>query len=90
MSILKMFLAPAFKELETNPKILAIIANLEAAEARLAPILAKLDESSVAQAIASLTGGKITAEEVQTVEEEAATILTSLPALLTELKAMAK
>jgi hypothetical protein len=90
MSILKMFLGPAVKELEHNPKVVELVNKAVAAEAVVAPILAKVDQNAVAQAIASFSGGKITKDEVQAVETEIANLVLALGGLVEELKTAAE
>lgn len=89
MSILQMFLKPAIKEIKANPKIQAALQQLEVAENKIVPILAKIDQAQLAQQIAVLSGGKITTAEVLLLEQEIGNVLQSLEHLATEAEAVA-
>lgn len=90
MSLLSMVLQPAIKELEGNPKVVSAVKNLAAAEATIAPILAKLDQGQIAQFIASMSHGKLTEAEVLAVETQIGVVLTEVGNLITEAQAEVK
>jgi hypothetical protein len=90
MSLISMVLSPAIKDLEKNPKVEAAMATLKSAEANILPILAKLDYAAIAQEIASLSNGRITAAEVATVQAELENVFSAISALIEEATALSK
>lgn len=90
MSLLSMVLTPALKSLEKNPRVEAAMEKLKAAESNILPILAKLDYGAMAQEIAALSNGRITAAEVITIETELENIFAAVSALVIEAKSLTK
>jgi len=90
MSLIKMILAPIIKEIKNNVRIQAALTALETAEVRVMPILLKIDQKALAFEIAALSGGRITAIEVETIETEIGNTLRALESLATELEAATK
>ena len=90
MSLISMVLAPAIKDFEKNPKVIAAMTKLQSAEANILPILAKLDYSAMAQEIAALSNGRITAAEVITIEIELENVFSAISALIVEASLVVK
>lgn len=90
MSMLSMVLNPIIKDIENNPKIQAAVIEIEAAESRVLPILQKIDPALLATALASLSGGRITPAEAQTIELELVNVFQAIQKLFEEAKGLAK
>jgi hypothetical protein len=73
MSLTSLILNALIKKLESEYPELA--AKVKAFEAFIAPIWAQANQAAIATAIASLSGGKLTAVEVQALETELGVIL---------------
>lgn len=66
------------------------IVAIQASEAKLAPIVSKLDPNLVAQFVASLSGGKISAPEALVIEQEIPVLLGAVNSAASKLQAAAK
>lgn len=88
--MLSMVLNPIIKDIENNPRIQAAILEIETAEAKIMPVLQKIDPALLATALASLSGGRITPAEAQTIELELVNAFEAVQKLFVEAKSVIK
>lgn len=90
MSLASMIFSPLIKKLESDPKLIALAQKVKDVDTLLSPIFAAEDQTAIASAISTISGGKITPSEAQIVETEIGVILNDIEAAAGDIKADVK